>query len=345
MDELGVAGSGPIAFGSFGFTDDSPSILIVPQVVMGIRDGRAWLTVVDGGDGRSSAEPEPVLAVGAVDWSPGEVSEGRYLAGVTEAIARIAAGEAAKVVLARDVVARAAAPIDPRYVLSQLAGRFPECWSFLVADLVGATPELLISREGTRISSRVLAGTTWPGDVTTPSDQAVADRAVEADQLADQLLLSEKDLIEHAYTAGSVASALAPYCDELFVPDGPSIIRLANVLHLSTQLDGVLSGSTSILALIDVLHPTPAVGGVPTKNALELIAELEPWDRGRYAAPVGWVDAAGNGEFGIALRCAELRDDTARLFAGCGIVADSVPERELAESDAKFSAMRVALGG
>jgi menaquinone-specific isochorismate synthase len=325
-----VPGAGPVAFGSFGFDPDAVSVLVVPQVVLGRRDGRAWLTTI--GDGSPAVPTQPIVAPGEVAWSDGAVSAAAYTAAVAEAVRLIRAGEAQKIVLARDLVARADAPIDPRYLLSRLSGAFPNTWTFAVDGLVGATPEMLLQREGDTVRSRVLAGTAWRRP----------DHAGEA-EVAAGLLVSGKDREEHAYAARSAAEALGPYCAELDVPAEPSVLGLSNVSHLCTDLVGRLAAPVSALELAGALHPTAAVCGTPTRTAGELIRRIEGLDRGRYAGPVGYVDANGDGEWGIALRCAQLGGATARLFAGCGIVADSDPETELAEAHAKFVAVRDAL--
>jgi menaquinone-specific isochorismate synthase len=238
------------------------------------------------------------------------------------------------VVLAHDLLAVADEPLDPRFLLHGLAARYPSCWTFAVDQLVGATPELLLRRRGTEVLSRVLAGTTWPHGSTDP------------DALAAELLGSAKDRDEHCYAVDSLAQELRPFCTDLVVPTAPSVLQLRNVLHLATEVRGVLHpAGPPLLTLADALHPTAAVGGTPTPAAISAIGELEAMDRGRYAGPVGWVDAAGDGELGIALRCAQVAGRFARLFAGCGIVAGSDPDSEVAEAAAKLVPIRDALEG
>jgi menaquinone-specific isochorismate synthase len=325
-----LPGSGPVAFGSFGFDPDATSVLVVPQFLLGRRDGRTWLTTI--GDGRPEVTADPVVAPQSVAWSDGAVSADAYAHAVAEAVRLIRAGEAQKIVLARDLVARADAPIDPRHLISRLAAGFPGCWTFAVDGLVGATPEMLLQRTGSTVRSRVLAGSAWRR--TGDADQA----AVSAG-----LLVSRKDREEHGYAARSAAEALGPFCASLDVPAEPSVVGLSNVSHLCTDLVGNLAAPVSSLELAGALHPTAAVGGTPTRTAGELIRRIEGLDRGRYAGPVGWVDSNGDGEWGIALRCAQLSGVQARLFAGCGIVADSDPASEVAEAHAKFVAVRDAL--
>ena len=239
-----------------------------------------------------------------------------------------------KVVLARDVFAAATEPIDPRVVLRRLAARYPDCYTFAVADLVGATPELLIRRQGREVSALILGGT-LPRGAQPREDQ----------ELGAALLASAKNTEEHEYAVDSIREVLAPLCTSLVIPSRPSLLKLANLHHLGTAVRGTLAADQSVLSLADAVHPPAAVCGTPTEVALELIRELEQMERGRYAGPVGWVDAQGNGEFGIALRCAELAGPRARLFAGCGIVAGSDPVAEVAETEVKFLPMRQALEG
>jgi menaquinone-specific isochorismate synthase len=305
--------------------------------VIGRRSGRAWLTTI-GGAPASPRRALPVAGPAEVRWHDGSLSAPQWERAVGAAVARIKAGGLLKVVLARDLLVTASAGIDERLLLSRLTARYPDCYTFACAGLVGATPELLIKRQGRQISSLVLAGT-MPRSRDPAEDTA----------LGAALLASAKEAEEHEYAAASVRDALAPLCDRLTVAQQPSLLRLANVQHLATAVTGRLAtvrrpGTVhSVLALADALHPPAAVCGTPTETAMELIRELEGMDRGRYAGPVGWVDTRGNGEWGIALRCATVDGDQARLFAGCGIVAGSDPAAELAEAQAKFRPMRFAL--
>jgi menaquinone-specific isochorismate synthase len=339
-DEVAVPGSGPVAFGSFTFDPASDgSVLVIPRAVLGRRAGRAWLTTISGGS-ESRPAAMPVIAPAGVRWSDGSLPAPRWEHAVGSAVARIRAGDLRKVVLARDLRAAAARDIDPRVLLARLAARYPDCYTFSCAGLVGSTPELLIRREGGQVHSLVLAGTTPRGST------AAADEALGA-----MLLASAKNVEEHGYAVDDVRAVLQPLCDDLDVEREPSLLRLANVQHLATWVSGRLvlpatpGAGPSALALAAALHPTAAVCGTPQGAAMELIRELEGMDRGRYAGPVGWVDAQGNGSWGIALRCAELDGARARLFAGCGIVADSDPAAELAEAQAKFRPVQDALEG
>ena len=363
-DEVGLPGSGLVAFGSFTFSDavsagsagtgsgGAGSALIVPRVVVGVRgqgsERRAWLTVV-GVDGfpTPAAPLERAAAARApreLRFSDGALSSASWACAVQDAVRRISRGELEKVVLARDLVAQADGPIDVRWPLSRLAAAYPTCWSFHVDGLLGATPELLVRRERGLVTSRVLAGTIQrTGD--DPHDLG----------LAAALARSSKDLEEHEYAVRSVADALAPYCSAMVVPEAPFVLHLPNVMHLATDVTGVLHGvhndgrgtspgaGTGSLALAAALHPSAAVGGTPSGAAVDALRELEGMDRDRYAAPVGWIDAAGDGEWGIALRCGRVDGNGVRLFAGCGIVAGSEVGAELAEAHAKFRPVRDAL--
>ncbi|MBP2704174.1 isochorismate synthase [Microbispora sp. RL4-1S] len=331
-DEVLMPGSGPVALGSFTFDADSPgSVLVVPRVVLGRRNGRAWLTTI-GDDALRLATPprDP----GRIRYGDGSLSALEWEHRVALAVERIRDGALGKVVLARDLTVTAERDIDPRVLVARLAGRYPECYTFSVDGLVGATPELLVRHSGQSIESLVLAGTTARG----------AD-AAEDEARGAALRASEKDRHEHAYAVASVREALAPLCSSLTVPEEPELLVLPNVQHLASRVTGRLSDGASVLDVVAAMHPTAAVGGTPTGTALRVIRELEGMDRGRYAGPVGWIDARGDGEWGIALRCAEVSGATARLFAGCGIMAKSDPAAELAEAQAKLRAMQYALEG
>jgi menaquinone-specific isochorismate synthase len=343
-DEIGEPGTGLVAFGSFAFADEpGHSTLIVPRLILGRRGDRTWLTTI-------AVEPalpvapsvasfptsSPVGRPEGVVFADGALTGAQWAAAVADAVRRIGAGELDKVVLARDLLAIAEKPIDFRWPLTRIAQEYPACWTYAVQGLIGATPEMLVRLENGLVTSRVLAGT-----IRRSNDDA-HDLA-----LAASLARSSKDLEEHEYAVRSVADALAPHCSSVNVPESPFVLHLPNVMHLATDLAGVLADDSTALELAAALHPSAAVCGTPTPVALGLIAELEHMDRGRYAGPVGWVDAAGNGEWGIALRCAQIDPDDSRrlrLFAGCGIVADSVPESELAEAQAKLVPVRDALG-
>ncbi|HYP43890.1 MAG TPA: isochorismate synthase [Propionibacteriaceae bacterium] len=339
------AGAGLMAFGSFVFdpaNTSAQSALIVPERVIGRAAGRAWVTTI-GTSPNTPWSPTrlPLVPPRSVSFADGELSGPEWEAVVAEAVRRINAGGAAggydldKVVLARDLLAEADADLDPRWLVARLAADYSRCWTYLVDGLVGATPEMLIRREGGLATSRVLAGT-----IRRTGD----DRRDLA--LAAALAQSSKDLEEHEYAVASVARALAPFCSGMHVPESPYVLELPNVLHLATDVTAVAKDPSS-LALAAALHPSAAVCGTPTEAARETIREIEQLDRERYTGPVGWIDARGDGEWGIALRCGQISATDPRqirLFAGCGIVAGSDPEAELAESNAKLVPMRDALG-
>ncbi len=337
-DEVREPGTGLVSFGAFAFADDpGDSVLVVPSVVVGRRGDVAWLTTV----GRGAALEEPALEAtelpappAGVTYADGALNGEQWMSAVADAVARISAGDLEKVVLARDLVATATEPIDVRWPLRRLAAGYPMCWTFHVDGMFGATPEMLVRRERGLVTSRVLAGTIR----RTGDDER--DLA-----LAATLARSSKDLEEHEYAVRSVADALEPHCSSMNVPEAPFVLHLPNVMHLATDVNGVVhdAATVSSLQLAEALHPSAAVGGTPTPAATELISQIEGMDRGRYAGPVGWMDASGDGEWGIALRSASHEGATIRLFAGCGIVADSDPESELAESQAKFVPVRDSL--
>jgi menaquinone-specific isochorismate synthase len=340
-DTVRRRGSGLVAFGTFTFDDASDgSVLIVPRAVLG-RDGtgNAWLTTITPagellrGPVPGPGPAEPLTAPGDIRWHDGSLSAMEWEQAVGEAVRRITHSPSLrKVVLARDLNASAERPIDARVLLRRLAARYPGCFTFAVDGMVGATPELLIRRDGWEVSSLVLAGTTPRG--ATPAEDG---------ELARAMLGSAKENEEHEYAAASLRDTLSPLCTAMYIAPRPELIRLPNVQHLGTRVRGTLAAAQSALALLSAVHPTAAVGGTPTDAAVEAIRELESMDRARYAGPVGWIDADGNGEWGIALRCAQLDGDRARLFAGCGIVAGSDPAAELAETESKFRPMRNAL--
>lgn len=337
-DEVAAPGCGLVGFGSFGYADEpGSSVLVVPEVLVGRRGPLAWLTVV--ASGAVAAPPqlrpaEPPAAPQGVVFSDGSRSGAEWQSVVAEAVRRIQDGALDKVVLARDLVAELAEPLDVRAPLARLSERYPACWTFHVDGLFGATPEMLVRRERGLVASRVLAGTI----------RRTGDDARDL-TLAATLARSSKDLEEHELAVRSVADALSPYCSSMNVPEAPFVLHLPNVMHLATDVTGVLADDTTSLGLAAALHPSAAVGGTPTERAVSLIGEIEGMDRGRYAGPVGWIDGDGDGEWGIALRSAHYDGTRVRLFAGCGIVADSDPAAELAEATAKFVPIRDALSG
>jgi menaquinone-specific isochorismate synthase len=333
-DEVGVFGSGPVAFGSFTFDPEREgSVLVVPSVVYGKRGDRSWVTTV--GD----VNTDPISHRADADdhdfkirYAGSSLSELAWLEAVAKAARSVANGDMEKVVLARDVKIWSKTPFDLSVLIRRLSQRFPECFTFCCDRLVGATPELLVRRSGDKVESLVLAGSARRGS-SVADDQS----------LGDALLGSDKDLAEHEPAVRSVVEVLGPLCSDLHAPSSPELLRLQNVQHLASWVRGTLDEQLSALDLVGRLHPTAAVCGLPRTTAMNVIRSGEGLDRARYAGPVGWVDKNGDGEWGIALRCAELGDTRGRLFAGGGIVADSVPEDELEETRLKLRAVMSAM--
>jgi menaquinone-specific isochorismate synthase len=330
-------GTGPILFTSFAFEESEPSKLVIPQIVIGQKNGKSWITWIGETSQPEISQLKNSVISGEIKWQDGSISEEKWRSQVAVAIKSINDGELEKVVLARDLTATSNTAIDARGLLKRLEIEYPSTWLFLVDGLVGATPELLVRLSKSLVTSRVLAGT-----IRKTGDE---DRDLT---LAASLAKSSKDLEEHEYAVRSVADALAPFCSSTNVPDSPFVLHLSNVMHLATDVTGVLNDSakpTDIFTLISKLHPSAAVCGTPTKKASELITELEQMNRGRYAGPVGWIDIHGDGEIAIALRCGQISQNKLKIqiYAGCGVVAGSDPEKEFAESQAKLMPMRTAL--
>lgn len=337
-DEVGLPGCGPVAFAALPFTLLPHAELVVPEVVVGRTvDGTRWVTTIGA---MGAATPE--ITSTSVSPRPGWAADARitssrdpadWQAAVVTARDKIRAGALDKVVLARELRIEMSEEIDVVGVLARLRSSFPSSFVYSVDGMIGASPELLVSRSGDVVRSHPLAG-------TAPRS---GDPAVDA-RIANALVASTKDQLEHRLTIDMVHDTLLPWCSYLDEEAEPSIVAVANVQHLGTLVEGRLSKPLpSVLDLVRALHPTPAVGGHPRADALALIDELEDLDRGRYAGAVGWVDAAGNGRWAVALRCAQISGLTARLYAGVGVVRDSDPDAELAETQAKFAAMLGAL--
>ncbi|MFF3037749.1 isochorismate synthase [Arthrobacter citreus] len=354
-DEVQVPGTGLTAFGSFAFSKRSPflSRVVVPEIIVGSRNGTAWVT-------QTTLDPDAVLdresvaaalagyleeisadslSLGSDSILPGMLSESEWKNAVARSVAHIAAGELSKIVLARDIVASLSAPIATAQVLRELALRYESCWTYSVDGLIGSTPEMLIKVEDGKARARVLAGTL--DRATAPLD--------DPDYAKRVLAGSQKQQHEHAIAIDSVTRQLEPFTSSMTSHSEPFVLELPNVWHLASDVTAELrmegGAVPTSLDLVEALHPTAAVCGYPTSVAGELISELEHMDRGPYAGPVGWFDAAGNGEWGIALRGAVIEDPQAvRLFAGCGIVSGSNPAAELEETWSKFRPMLEALG-
>jgi isochorismate synthase len=365
-DPDGPPGSGLACFGGFAFADDggrtaawegfAPASMIVPEASLARRDGRCWMTVNlevcadDTADERVESAQQRLgrLREGALpllDPAPSgryavesPIPPSHYEEAVARAVERITRGELEKIVLAREVEVHAPSAYDPAALLGVLREAFPSCFTFAVgrgeATFLAASPELLIRREGARASTVALAGST----------RRSADPAVD-DHLGERLLRSDKDLGENAIVARRIARALAPRSLWVIVAPEPSLVRVANIQHLARAIRAQLSEPLSAIELAGMLHPTPAVGGEPRERAETLIPALEGLDRGWYAGAVGWADQTGDGEFCVALRCALLRDRVARCYAGCGVVRDSEPAAELAESEIKLGALLPLLAG
>jgi menaquinone-specific isochorismate synthase len=329
------SGTGPVLFTSFSFDRNEESVLVIPKVIVGQKGAQSWITWI--GD-----TPQPVLpespaqySQGTFTFGGGSITTSAWKERVAEAIKRVGSSQVDKVVLARDLVAESTTRIETAPILKKLAAEYPSTWTFAVDGLVGATPELLLRLSRGMVTSRVLAGTI-PKTGNDEKDLA----------LAASLARSSKDLEEHEYAVRSVADALEPFCSSTNVPESPFVLHLANVMHLATDVTGALIETkqrVDAFSLLQSLHPSAAVCGTPRNIAFDIITEIEGMNRGRYAGPVGWIDASGDGELGIALRSGQITDREIRIFAGCGIVAGSSPEKELEESNAKMIAMRSAL--
>ena len=338
-DAVHTPGTGLVAFGTFAFDDESTatSTLIVPELLLGRRGGRSWITRIRrAGEPAHSVTPHPIPFGDEYRLAllPGELGVDGYRSAVAAAVERIREEDLSKVVLARDLRGRLPLESDLRRALVELALGYPDCWTFAVDGLVGSSPETLVRVHHGTVTARVLAGTSSRG-ADAAGDQAAAAALME----------STKDQGEHRFAVTSVMDALRPHSADLAASDEPFTLKLPNLWHLATDIAGMLSDGSSSLDLAAALHPTAAVAGTPRREAVRLIRELEPFDRGRYAGPVGWVGGDGDGEWAIALRCAQVAaDGDLTAYAGAGIVADSDPDRELAETTMKFRPIVEAFG-
>ena len=327
-DPVRLPGTGLIALGAFAFADASttPSTLLVPRRVVGRRDGVTFVTDVEG-SGDLSAPAAPATA-------PGDRFAGAdYESAVSAAVARIRNGGLEKVVLARDLALEVPPGFDVTTALRVLRRRYRDAWTFAVDGFFGASPETLATVHGSAVTARVLAGT------AARDDDPLVDAAAR-----DALLGSAKNRFEHALAVDSLLLTLGGMVDDLTL-GRPFALGLPNVWHLATDATARLMDGRTALDLVDALHPTAAVAGAPRDAALALIEELEPFDRGRYAGPVGWIGATGDGEWAIGLRSAQIETpDRVRAYAGAGIVAGSVAKSELAETGWKFAPVLEALG-
>ena len=334
-DRVQASGSGPVLLGAIPFHSNDEHDFILPHVSLTKSiNGRAWVTTVDDAEPNFVTPTEPPASAVSYSVRPG-ISVDYYLEAVKQARDAVRNGSITKAVIARDIVITASAPIDVYAVLLRLRSSFGSSYRYLVDNFIGASPELLVAVDNGAISSHPLAGTA-PRTGDPQSDSA----------LAEKLLSSEKNQIEHRVVIDMVHDTLLPFCSYLDWQPEPSVMQVANVQHLGTLMQGMLSKPfMHILDAVIMLSPTPALGGFPKQEALDLIKQYEGIDRGRYGGAVGWFDQKGNGAFAVAIRCAQLSPDrtSARLFAGGGIVADSEPAAELAETQAKFQAMLAAI--
>lgn len=330
-DQLKLPGSSLVAFSSITFSESSKieSVLVVPKKLFVIRPEISFVIEVEAEEQTSSTTSLPT------QFTPGELSPQGFVEAVTTAIEQIKQSDLEKVVLSRDLVMELPQQPDLTVPLERLRTRYPDCWTYKVEGVFGASPELLLRSERGEVSARVLAGTAGRG--TDPD----VDRAI-----AEGLSHSIKNNHEHAYAVQSMVSELEPFCEWVEADAQPFSLALPDLWHLATDVRGKLKPATSLLDVITKLHPTAAVAGTPRSAAISLIEELEPYDRGGYAGPVGWLSADGSGELAIALRggIIETKPDGVliRAIAGCGIVAESDPQAELAETELKFRAVRYA---
>ena len=342
-DSVNAPGSGPVLIGAIPFDSQQPHDFVLPKLLIRKSDdGRCWVTTIQDTELDESesidVDLSPMHAKSATSSSytatPG-VDIATYLHAVTVARDAVRSGAITKAVIARDVFVSSSQPIDIHSVLLRLRNSFGSSYQFSVDGFVGASPELLVSIVGGEVSSHPLAGTA----------PRTGDPAIDA-QLATSLLSSTKNQIEHRIVIDAVHDTLLPWCSYLDWEPEASIVAVANVQHLGTHMSGRLSEPfLHVLDAVYALSPTPALGGFPRDKALKLIADVEGMSRGRYGGAVGWLDAQGNGVWAVAIRCAEYSNNnmTARLFAGGGIVADSEPLSELAETQAKLQAMLAAI--
>jgi isochorismate synthase len=326
---------GPVAVGWVPYDPAGDGELVIPRVTLRkLADGRRLLTVIDGAEEQLPA-PRPPQPSAAGYTIEAVTPVDHYLDAVAAARDAVRRADITKAVIAREIAVTSDHPIDRHGVLLRLKASFGSSYRYAVDGLIGASPELLVEVDGQAVRAHPLAGTApRTGDVTLDAEIAAA------------LVDSTKNQVEHRVVIDVVHDTLLPWCSFLDWEPDPSIVTVANVQHLGTRIEGVLSSPRpNVLELVRALSPTPAVGGHPRAEAMDLIATVEGVDRGRYAGAVGWLDAAGNGTWAVTLRCAELSPDRcrARLIAGGGIVADSDPLAELAETQAKFQAMLSAL--
>lgn len=339
-DPLRKVGTGLVAFGTFTFSRTSTvaSSLIVPRTIVGRRDGTTWVTRIwqEGEPPPAFGEPEPAEPLGQevrIHFSPGVMGPERYEDAIREGLARIQADEELhKLVLARDVHAHFPVDADLRPIIRSLALTYPDCWTFAVDGLLGASPETLVAVTSGVASSRVLAGSAARG----------ADREAD-DDAAITLASSHKELDEHELAVRTVAASFRDFATGVTASDYPFALKLPNLWHLASEVGGRLRENMTALDAVAALHPTGAVAGSPRRAAARILTEIEGFDRGRYAGPVGWIGSTGDSEWAVALRCAQVEvsgDVTA--WAGCGIVPESIPGKELEETRLKLRPIKDA---
>ena len=334
-NQSGIADAGPIAIGCIPFTSTDAHEFVIPKVVIGkTQSGEQWITTVDDAEFEFEQSQKPLAVASSFSVNPG-VSVDHYLEAVRLTAEAVRENKLAKAVIARDIFVSSSQSFDIRAILLRLKASFGSSYRYLFEGFIGASPELLISVLGNQVKSHPLAGTVpRTGNIETDT------------KFAQELIASAKNQLEHRIVIDMVRDTLLPWCSFLDWQADPSIVSVANVQHLGTEISGQLSEPRpSVLDLAYALSPTPALGGAPREIALDHIAQVEGMNRGRYGGAVGFFNAKGDGKFAVSIRCAEFDDSqtTARLFAGGGIVADSEPQNELAETQAKFQAMLAAL--
>ena len=336
-DDASAGRAGPVALGCLPFRPGAPADFVIPAVIVRkTGDGGVFITTIGQPSESDLRLAETSTAPVAASFRVGPRTPiDTYRRAVEIGRDAVRRGDLTKVVIAREVGVESDQPLDVHAILLRLRSAFGASYRYSIDGLIGASPELLVSVDGDVVRSHPLAGTTpRTGDPAT--DEA----------LAKKLVASMKDQVEHRVVIDVVHDALLPWCSYLDWEPEPSVIKVANVQHLGTSIEGRLSEPRPhAVALARLLSPTPALGGHPRAEAIELIEANEGFERGRYGGAVGWVDSTGNGEFAVTIRCAELSADrrSARLIAGGGIVADSDVDAELAETQAKFQAMLSAI--
>ena len=333
-DQVNLPGSGLIAFGSIAFADESSteSLLVIPQLIIGLRDSRLWLTTINIEENAALGLITGLTENPATRFEPGQIEPELFTNNALRALELISSNVVEKVVLARDLKAQVSSEFSINPALIRLSKRFNSCFTYSVAGLFGSSPELLVQVSHSQVSARVLAGTAGRG--TDPGvDQAIGIALID----------SAKNRAEHKFAVDSLVSALDELCVEIDADNEPFSLSLPNLWHLASDVHAVLRADSSSLQLVNTLHPSAAVAGTPKDKALEVIQEIEAVDRGRYAGPVGWIGSDGDGVWAIALRGAQLNGTSLTAFAGCGIVAGSDPEAELQETNLKFKPIVEAL--